>query len=167
MKKKYLFILSVSIYFLSLLFVGFYASFDVSNVVTRGIFLVLIGPFYLMYGGAALTWFANPLIWMSWILKKNNLLSLIFSSLSLSLALCFMGFDIVNKAGTCQGTDWQTNPCDAQIFELGIGYYLWVLSIGIFALKNLLQSEMNLNSNNRALNAFKKGLNDAFPPSKE
>src|ERR1700710_2530209 len=54
----------------------------------------------IAYGGAALTWIANPLIIASWLTTKKNKVSLICSLLAVLLSISFLLFkNIVNDEG--------------------------------------------------------------------
>jgi hypothetical protein len=73
-----------------------------------------------LYGGAAMTWFANPILAASWILSKRNpLLSLTGSLLATLISLSFLLFHniIDNEAG-----HYNT------IISYKLGYWLWVAS---------------------------------------
>ena len=62
----------------------------------------IFGILGLAYGGAALTWLANPLLIASWItLKPSNKWSLILSVIAFLISISFLLFDkvIADEAG--------------------------------------------------------------------
>ena len=82
--------------------------------------MVLIsGTVGFLFGGAALTWLANPLLVASWFSTKKPLLSLLFSSGALILSISFLFFNniIVDEAGNY-----------GQIISYRLGYWLWLSS---------------------------------------
>jgi len=84
------------------------------------IMALLSGTVGFVFGGAALTWLANPLLLTSWIMfKRSPKLSLILSGLALLLSLSFLLFKrvISDEAG---------NYSEITSYELG--YWLWSLS---------------------------------------
>lgn len=89
----------------------------------------IFGIFGIFFGGAALCWLANPLLILSWILIKNNKLSLILSLLSTLIAISFLLFDeiIDDEAGNYR-----------KIVGYELGYWLWVSSNCIMLLGNFL-----------------------------
>lgn len=91
--------------------------------------VLLIGWAGVFYGGAALSWLANPLILISWILTKNESKYAFWTSLLASLfAALFLLFDkiIDNEAG-------HVNPIVAYL----PGYWLWLSSAGVLFAANL------------------------------
>lgn len=84
---------------------------------------LLLGWLTMLTGGASLSWLANPLLFISWILlMKNKKYNLLFSFLASIMCLSFLMFTSIidNEAGTI-------NP----IIKIGIGYWLWVCSCTI------------------------------------
>ncbi|MFD0793152.1 hypothetical protein ACFQZX_05955 [Mucilaginibacter litoreus] len=79
------------------------------------------GCFSFLLGGAAITWFANPLIFLSWYyLNKNIKASLYISFAASVMCLSFLLFFkrvMINEAG----------QYSIIIFN-GFGYWLWVTS---------------------------------------
>lgn len=81
---------------------------------------LLSGTIGFVFGGAALTWLANPLLIASWFTTNNNpKLSLIVSLLAISIALSFLCFKriISDEAGNY-----------SEIVSYQFGYWLWVSS---------------------------------------
>lgn len=134
MKNRYdiLFIISTIFYFLSLFFNGYYEIHNENGV--QGFFLVIFGFFFIFNGGASFTWLANPVIWLSWRYRKHINLSLFLSITASLTSLSFFLFNI--------GTNNQLMCCDTIITKIGIGYYLWILSIGTFTLRNYLKADI-------------------------
>lgn len=94
------------------------------------IMALIFGAIGAVFGGAALTWVANPLLLASWFLMKKNLkLSLFFSLTSLLISISFLFFKkvISDEAGNF-----------SQIISYELGYWLWVLSSFVMFLGNLL-----------------------------
>jgi hypothetical protein len=92
--------------------------------------VLLIGWIGAFYGGAALSWLANPLLITSWILTKNNSKYGLWTSLAATLfAALFLIFDDVidNEAG-------HFNPIVAYL----PGYWLWLASAAVLFIGNLL-----------------------------
>ena len=81
---------------------------------------VFSGAIGLLLGGAGITWLANPLLLISWILaKKSPKFSLLTSFLAVITSLSFLLFSkiISDEAGNY-----------SQIISYKLGYWLWVLS---------------------------------------
>ncbi len=83
----------------------------------------------IFFGGAGLCWLANPLVFFSWLFIKKNKASLLLSSISFLIAISFLFFDeiIVTEAGHY-----------AEITEYRLGYWLWISSILVMIIGNLL-----------------------------
>lgn len=97
----------------------------------------IFGLFGIFFAGAALCWLANPLLILSWILIKNNKLSLILSLISTLIAISFLLFDeiIDDEAGHYR-----------KIVGYELGYWLWVSSNCVMLFGNYL-----IRKNNNAL----------------
>jgi hypothetical protein len=94
--------------------------------------------------GATVTWFANPLLFLSWIaVKRNNKIALKLSLASTVLILSFLLFQKVinNEAGTYAG-----------VTGYKAGYWLWLSSAlmvvlgSIWLLKKNSQLETNVHN---------------------
>jgi hypothetical protein len=117
--------LSIFLYLLSLTQDAFYIDQpDYAAWASSG-WLVLIGWIgALMGGGAALTWFANPLLFFSWvILPANKMLAIVASSVAAVLAASFLLFE---KVITSEA------PTYSLITHRGAGYWLWLCSCVVF-----------------------------------
>ena len=90
----------------------------------------IVGIIGVFFGGAALTWLANPLLLFSWItVKLKPTLSLIAALLATFVALSFLFFDeiIDNEGGTYN-----------EIIEYKLGYWLWVSSSVVMFIGQLI-----------------------------
>jgi hypothetical protein len=85
----------------------------------------------LMLHGPAMTWLANPILLMSWLLfNKKPKVSFILSSTAFVLMLSFLLFDeIIDNEGGTKG----------KIISYQFGYWLWILSSLIMILGSLLK----------------------------
>ena len=95
-------------------------SYCTTNQCGDSIGAVLIGGIGIAFGGTALAWLANPLLWISWIfIKRNRKLSLICSIVSPLVCLSFLLFDkiIDDEAGHYN-----------EITGYKMGYWLWLAS---------------------------------------
>ncbi|MGZ4037821.1 MAG: hypothetical protein ACXVPQ_08335, partial [Bacteroidia bacterium] len=89
-----------------------------------------IGVLGTLAGGAALTWWANPLLLTAWIsVKLSPKLSLITSGLALLISLSFLLFHSItdDEAGHYK-----------EIIAYRPGYWLWVSSSFIMFAGNLV-----------------------------
>lgn len=103
----------------------------------------LLGWFAIFSGGAGISWLANPLLIIAWILvKKNVKATVILSALATLLALSFLLFDniIANEGGNYQ-----------QIIAYKTGYWLWISSCIIMLAGSfiVLLKQKNVNPANR------------------
>ncbi len=155
------FLLSIFVYSASLFFIGFSDSHNISG--TYGVFLVLLGPLNIFSGGATLSWFANPLIWFSWKYRKRIKISFILSALAFLVSLSFLFFETINIEGDNYGPDNFLSQGDTRIIKYGIGYYLWVASIGVFTLKNYFHTNIKIFNTKLVINFVEKELKKAFP----
>jgi len=92
--------------------------------------VLLSGSFGFFLCPAAFTWLANPAILISWIsFNKNQKKSLITSLIAVCVSISFLFFDkiIINEAGTY-----------GQIVGYRIGYWLWLTSLTLMLLGNLI-----------------------------
>lgn len=110
-----------------------------TNQCGDAIMALLVGWLGLAYGGAALTWLANPVLWISWIfIKKNARLSFLCSILSPLICVTFLLFNKVidDEAGHYN-----------KITGYKTGYWLWLASSLVMCTGNLL-----LNISNKGMN---------------
>lgn len=90
----------------------------------------LIGWMVMLGGGAGISWLANPLLIVSWILlDKNRKLAWLFAFLAVIFSLSFLSFDRVleNEAGHY-----------GIVQSVGAGYWLWVSSCIVTFLSTVL-----------------------------
>jgi len=81
---------------------------------------LLIGWLAMLTGGAAITWLANPLVIIAWILlAKNKKSAWLFGLTASIICISFLKFQVIieNEAG-------DYNP----ITKIGLGYWLWLSS---------------------------------------
>ena len=98
------------------------------SVGSFGLVAFLFG--WMGLSGAGVSWLANPLLIISWILLfRNSKVSLILSGLALFFAFSFLGFKevIVNEGGG-----------KSEIIAYGNGYWLWLSSCGLNLMGNLI-----------------------------
>ncbi len=96
------------------------------------IMVFLIGWLGAFSGGAAITWFANPALMVSWLtFTKSPNTSLIASGIAALFALAFLTFYQVtaNENGQAQ-----------QIISYKPGYWLWVASAVVMLSANLYRA---------------------------
>ena len=94
-----------------------------------GILCLALGWLGIGFGGAFISWLANPFLIISWIIPyKNQRLKIIFCSISTIFSLSFLFFEEVMK-------DEAGNYGKITGYELG--YWLWTLSSLIFFLGNI------------------------------
>jgi hypothetical protein len=81
---------------------------------------LLIGWLAMLAGGAAITWLANPLLIIAWVLlAKNKKSAWLFGLTASMISISFLKFQVIieNEAG-------HYNP----ITKIGLGYWLWLSS---------------------------------------
>ena len=91
---------------------------------------LLIGWLGMLYLGAGLTWIANPLIFISWILiVKNKRFAWIPSLVACVTSIMFLKFNsiVINEAGHY-----------SKITFVGSGFYLWTSSCFVSFIGSLL-----------------------------
>ena len=87
----------------------------------QGIYITIIGALGGTMSAAALTWYANPKIWVSWVLlKKHSYKSVFFALAATIVAISFLFFDKVS--GNEDGNQ-------VTITGYHLGYWLWVASM--------------------------------------
>ena len=93
------------------------------------IIVFVFGVFGILSGGVGLSWYANPLIIASWVSIKNNKISTILSIIALVLSISFLFFEeiMTDESGHLR-----------KIVSYKSGYWLWLLSIVITLLGNLI-----------------------------
>ena len=87
------------------------------------------GTIGFLFGGAALTWLANPLLILFWFTMKNAKRSLICSLFAVLISLSFLLFKTVisDEAGNY-----------SLIVSRQLGYWLWVTSSSIMLIGNAI-----------------------------
>jgi len=90
-----------------------------------GWFLLLFGWSPVIRGVVPWPWLANPAVALTWPLmcfRGGRIVGLLLATLALGLALCFLGLE---KFPT------DANGGHLRITGYGLGYWLWVTSIGM------------------------------------
>lgn len=124
-QKQILLYISITLYIIALTQKSYCTKVSCGD----SIMALIMGPIGMVFGGATLTWLANPLLFISWKLhSKNYKLSLILSALATLLALSFLCFNkiIADEAGNYK-----------EIISYGLGYWLWVSSAALMFARNL------------------------------
>jgi hypothetical protein len=114
--QKTLLLLSIGLFVLSL----FNICFCTSQGCRSSSEALLIGWLAMFACDAAVTWLANPFLFVAWVLMaKQKRLAWVFALLAAVLSSLFLTFEVVieNEAG-------QFNA----ITKIGLGYWLWLAS---------------------------------------
>jgi hypothetical protein len=128
--RNIILILSISVFLISLTQPAFYTSAQEPGGWSDSFGLVWMGWMGVLYGGAGFSWLANPLILAAWIcLSKYTNASLILSGLSLFYSLLFLFYKSI-----ITGEDGHYSLITAR----KAGYWLWLMSIFIFAIGTLI-----------------------------
>jgi hypothetical protein len=127
---KVFLLISIIVFILSLTQNTYCTSSSNSSDELPGWFALLIGIIGVCFGGACLSWLANPFILVSWIIVKNVKYSFIFSLLAAISSGSFLLFNkvIVDEAGNY-----------AEITNYKIGYWLWLSSMIIMLIGNIVR----------------------------
>jgi hypothetical protein len=122
-------IVSIVLYITSLFTVAF-CSGDGCRTSLEVLFL---GWFATLTGGAGISWLANPLLILSWLLlRKSSSKTWIFALLATVLAILFLNFETIIKdeAGHYE-----------QITNVGLGYWLWLTSCIVILVGSLTKRQ--------------------------
>jgi hypothetical protein len=138
--RRIVFILSCLLFIISLTQTA-YITEPADSIASHGFVALLTG--WLNFMGPGISWFANPLLIVSWILLFNNKikLSLISSFIAILFCLSFLLFDKITL-------DEAVNY--GEILGYGNGYWLWLASCFIVFIGSLLinHNEKSINSDN-------------------
>jgi uncharacterized membrane protein len=124
--KKAAFILSVALFLVSLTQKCYCTTASCAD----SIMALISGAIGFVFGGAALTWLANPLLFASWFYNNRSpLISLILSLLSLIIMISFTFFKtiIADEAGSYK-----------IIIAYKAGYWLWLSSGVVMTFNNII-----------------------------
>ena len=95
-----------------------------------GLAVVLTGWFGMLTGEwSGIVWIANPILYLAWILYKvKPVLALQLGGLSFAIAVSFLFCEeiMINEGGG-----------HAKISKFAVGYWIWMMSMGIFFFGNL------------------------------
>lgn len=113
-----IFILSFLLFIISLTQTA-YITQPADSIASHALVALLTG--WLNFMGPGISWFANPLLVVSWILLLNNKIkfSLISSSIAVLFSLSFLLFD---KIALDEAVNY------GEILGYGAGYWLWLAS---------------------------------------
>jgi hypothetical protein len=114
--RVFVVIISFALFFISL----FYKCFCSAQYCRSSMESLLLGWLVMLDGGAGLSWLANPLLFVTWVLILNNRkYTLVFSIGAMLMNLSFLGFgDIIDNEGGMH----------SQIIKISAGYWLWFAS---------------------------------------
>lgn len=107
---------SLILYILCLFLPAFYISGNNPSAWSLGLGLLFIGWI------GDISWFANPLLFVSWIFYKYKkfLMAALCALLALGFSLSFL---------TTENLVVSTAPHYADVTSYGVGYYAWIISI--------------------------------------
>ncbi|WEA03608.1 hypothetical protein [Mucilaginibacter sp. SJ] len=114
--KQSVILLSIGIYSVSLT----QDCYCVTDSCGNSFMALIMGIVGLVFGGANLTWLANPILFISWSLwKKNTQKSMLASGCALIFMISFLFFKqiVSDEAGNY-----------SNIVSYKLGYWLWLLS---------------------------------------
>ena len=118
--RKYSLIISIILYCLSLTQDAFYIDKN-DHDAWSSLPALILGWLGILFGsGAAFTWLANPVLFLSWFFLFNNIKSALLTSILASIiAASFLLFHeiISDEAGNY-----------SKITHYGAGYWLWLIS---------------------------------------
>jgi hypothetical protein len=127
--KRSIFLSSIILFLLSLSQDTFCTN-DSCNGDWDGMYVLLLGALGAFASPAGIAWLANPAIFGSWAtLKKNPKTSLILSLIAVAFSASFLLFSKVVK-------DESGDP--RQITAYKSGYWMWLLSMIIMVIGNLI-----------------------------
>lgn len=127
---KALLYVSIGLYLMSLSQHCVFTS-QAENELGQGLLFLITGVFYSLSSSAGLTWFANPLLFISWLnIWKNTERSMYAVLIATCLSLYFLTVKelTVNEGGTV-----------SPILKLQLGYWLWVSSTILTGLSSIIQ----------------------------
>lgn len=125
-------VVSIGLYALSLTQDAYYIAGDDPKAWASGWVLLLLGWIGAIGFDAGLAWFANPLLFISWVMHftKNELGSVKAGAVATAFALSFLLFDKVISSEA---------PTYSEIIGYGFGYWLWLSSCAIIGLQFMPQ----------------------------
>ncbi|WP_100615687.1 hypothetical protein [Confluentibacter citreus] len=126
-QKKIILIASIVIFIVSLTQPAFYIDRTDYDAWSNPIGIIFIGWLgAIIGGGSALTWFANPLILISWLFViKSEKIAIVSGVLASIISFAFLFFDKIVSSEA---------PTYSLITEYKLGYWLWMISICLFTL---------------------------------
>ncbi len=134
--------LSIGLYIISLTQIGYIDSPGNDGGDNVGVYLVIFGTTGFLAGGAALSWLANPILWVSWMTINKPKRCFWLSLISTFFSFSFLLFNKV-YVGDCGGNDgYGTYTCYREIISRELGYYLWLTSCAILLGANFIRSNI-------------------------
>jgi len=135
--KVCILVFSIMLFLSSLTKPAFYIEREDYDAWSNSLILLGFGWSGALAGGAAIAWFANPLIFLSWVvLFKNIKMSVIASIIATALAISFLFFDKVITS---------EEPSYSKITAYKAGYWLWLSSIMLFTITTAIISFFDKN----------------------
>jgi len=127
---KVFLLISIIIFIVSLTQNAYCTSNSISCGDSPGWLVLSVGILGVVFGGACLTWLANPFILLSWIIFKKVKYSFIFSLLAFIFSGSFLFFDkiISDEAGNY-----------SKIIHYHTGYWLWFSSMIVMLIGNIFR----------------------------
>lgn len=128
--RKWIFYATLGLFLFSLTQAAFYIDRPDYDAWSNPIGLLFVGWLGLLAGDAAcLPWLANPLLILGWVaLFKFEKLAPIFGILAVAIGLSFLGHEEIISSEA---------PTYSKITEIKLGYWLWILSMGILTFGSL------------------------------
>jgi hypothetical protein len=126
--RKTALIISIVLFLLSLTQPAYYIGRSDYDGWSNSLELLVFGWSGVLYGGAAIAWLANPLIFLSWIVSfKKPQIALISSLFASFFSASFLFFTKVISS---------EKPDYCIITDRKAGYWLWLASILFFSVFN-------------------------------
>lgn len=99
---------------------------------------LIMGSIGLLFGGANVTWLANPILYLSWIFRRRTKVGIVLSALAFIISISFLLFDRIvdNESGHLN-----------KIVSYEAGYWLWISSSITMVVGSLLRVLNNSNEN--------------------
>lgn len=134
------FILSCLLFIISLTQTA-YITEPAESIASHAFVAFLTG--WLNFMGPGISWFANPLLIISWILLLNNKIKFCIISSFIAVLFC-LSFMLFNKIALDEAVNY------GEILGYGTGYWLWLTSCFTVFLGSILinHNEKNINSDN-------------------
>ncbi|MCW1148549.1 hypothetical protein [Flavobacterium lacisediminis] len=135
-----IFVLSCILFIISLTQTA-YITEPADSIASHAFIAFLTG--WLNFMGPGISWFANPLLIISWILLLNNKIKFSLISSFISVLFC-LSFLLFNKIALDEAVNY------GEILGYGTGYWFWLTSCIIALIGSILinYKEKNINLDN-------------------